>query len=247
MLNPPNYRHRAENPPLSITLSTKQSNKPVRKVITPSKQTIRTSYPSTKAGKSNDCESGMESKVAACLEISPEVENWSPQPITLRLMVDGETKKYTPDFKVSLKNGRTKILEAKPLSKCLDESVRAKLIAAHYYFRSVGISFEIITDEDLGSKIFHQNLNILRYYKRVFVDQYKRKSALKIVTANDCVSISVLEKLGIDKETIYSLLANGQLTTNLNIAINTHSILTLCPENENENCLFKSRSVFDLE
>jgi len=247
MLNPPNYRRKAEKPPMSGTIYTKQNNKPVRRVITPSKQTVRTSYPSTKAKRSNDCESGMESKVAACLELSPGVESWAPQPVTLRLLVDGETKKYTPDFKVDLKSGRTKILEVKPLRKCLDEIVKAKLLAAHYYFRSVGISFEIITDEDLGSKIFHQNLNLLRYYKRVFVDQRIRKFVQKIVTTNDSVSISDLEKLGLGKEIIYSLLACGEFTTDLNIAINPLSTLTVSQENENENCLFKSRSVFDLE
>lgn len=246
MLNP-NYRRKAEKPPLPETLSVKQSNDPVRRVITPSKQTVRTSYPSTKAKRSNDCESGMESKVAACLEVSPGVASWASQPMTLRLLVDGQTKKYTPDFKVDLKSGRTKILEVKPLHKCLDEIVKAKLQAAHYYFRSVGISFEIITDEDLGSKIFHQNLNLLRYYKRVFVDQRIRKFAQKIVTSNDSVSISDLEKLGLGKEIIYSLLACGEFTTDLNIAINPLSTLTVSQEIENENCLFKSRSVFDLE
>lgn len=243
MLNPPNLRFSSESPPLSAD----HVSKPVRKVITRSKQTIRTAYPSTKSKRSNDCESGMESKVAACLELSPGVASWIPQPVTLRLLVDGETKKYTPDFKVDLKSGRTKILEVKPLHKCLDEMVKAKLLAAHYYFRSVGISFEIITDEDLGSKIFHQNLNLLRYYKRVLVDQHIGKLVQKIVITNDSVSISDLEKLGLGKEIIYSLLANGEFTTDLKIAINPLSTLTVSQENENENCLFKSRSVFDLE
>lgn len=224
-----------------------KSDKPARTVITPSKQTIRTSYPSSKSRKTNDCESGLESRAAACIELSPGVLTWAPQPFTIRFFVDGEIKKYTPDFQITLKSERVKILEVKPLRRCLEELMRSKLIAAQCYFESIGVHFEIVTEEDMGSKTFCQNLNLLRYYMRVPFSEAEKAFACKLVAMCDHLTMLDLEEKGIGKSTIYSLLANNILSTDLTIALNPNSNITLFSENDNEKCYFNGRSAFDLK
>lgn len=231
----------------SIRPTKKHDGKPVRKVITPSKQTIRTSYPSSKSQKTNDCESGLESRAAACIELSPGVRKWSPQPFKVRLIVNGERKKYTPDFKITLKSGRAKVLEVKPLRKCLDEEVHSKLVAAQAYFESVGLAFEIVTEEDMGTPMFCQNLNLLRYYMRVPFNAQERTYAQKLVSMCEHLTILDLENKGLQKSTIYSLIANNILSTDLALPLNPNSNISLFLENDDEKCFFSGRSAFDLK
>lgn len=231
----------------SLASSSNHSASPARKVITRSKQTIRTAYPSTKSGKTNDCESGLESKVAACLELSPGVMRWRPQPFTLRLTVDGESKKYTPDFHVTLRNEKILIIEVKPFQKCLEELVSLKLVAAHYHLERRGVSFGIVTELDVGTNVLHQNLNLLRYYARVECKKTEIKSALAFISISDCATIFELESAGYSKSFIYSLLANNKLHTDLTIALSPLSIITLPQENDNEKCFFHSRSAINFE
>jgi TnsA endonuclease N terminal len=221
-------------------------DQPVRKVITPSKNGIRTAFPSTKAGGSNDCESGLESRAAAFIEVSPGVSGWACQPLKLSLQVNGSIHEYTPDFKITLRSGRVIIIEVKPLSDCLRDDVRPKLVAAHHYFDCIGWKFIILTEKDLGTNDYYQNLNVLRYYLRVPVAHERRVKARKYVSDHGFLSFIELERLGFDKPTIYSLLVNEALATDLSISLNPYSPITLPEESDHEACLFKGRSALDL-
>lgn len=224
----------------------KQSSSPVRKAITPSKQTIRAAIPSSKSLRSNDCESALESKFALYAEMSPAVAEWECQPFRVRLEVNSSLATYTPDFKITLKTGEVIIGEVKPLSRCLETETLSKLIAAHHYFNALKWKFVVLTDQDLGSNEYLQNLNLLRYYQRVTVDHAARVSIRKLVNRCGYMSIAELESRGFDKPSIYSLIANHALATDLSICLNPNSPIILPEESDHEDCLLKGRSALDL-
>lgn len=248
MLNP-SKDGKGNNKPSNVIpfiLPENRDHRPVRKVITASKPTVRTALPSTKAKGSIQCESGLEGRVAARIELSSGVAAWCCQPATFSLEVAGELRSYTPDFRVKFKSGRTAFIEVKPLSKCFRVDIRDKLVAAELSLKRQGLLFLIVTDQDLGSRETDQNLNLLRYYQRVPVEHLKRVSARKLVARGSDACIIDLEEAGFSKPQIYSLIAARALVTDLSVLLNPYSPLTLPEESDDEECLFKSRSALDL-
>lgn len=247
LLPPKNARPPRRRAPVThISFAKEQSGQAVRKAITRSKQTIRAAVPSTKGKRSIDCESGLESKFALYAEISPVVVDWFCQPFKIQLAQADSITTYTPDFKLTLRSGAIVIIEVKPLSRCLESSTLTKLRAAHHYFGEIGWEYKVFTDHDMDSSEYFQNLNLLRYYKRVPVNHARRVSVRKLVDNNEYLSIQELEKAGFNKPIIYSLIANNALSTDLSIPINPHSPIKLPEENANEERLFKGRSALDL-
>ena len=248
MLNPSDDEKGKTKPSnvIPFILPRNQDRAPVRKVITASKPTVRGALPSTKAKGSIQCESGLESRVAAYIELSPGIVDWCCQPTTFKLEVANEIRSYTPDFQVKFKSGRTAFVEVKPLRKCFQVDIRDKLIAAEIWLHRRGIPFLIVTDQDLGSRDTDQNLNLLRYYQRVPVAHSKRVNARKLVSKRSLISVIDLEDAGLNKPQIYSLIANRALVTDLSVLLNPYSPLMLPEESDDEECLFKGRSAHDL-
>lgn len=219
---------------------------PVRKPITRSRKTIRVRYPSIKANRVIECESALEATAAHYIDLSKPVSKFACQPFKIDLLVNGETVKYTPDFRVDMTNGQTLIVEVKPLTRCIEEETRMKLAAAHHHFSELGYEYVILTDEDIGDPEKLENLRTLRYYARVPVDHVVRVRARTLVGNAGFISFEALEKMGFTKPTIYSLLANQVLSTDLSNSINPYSPISLPKESDHETCLFKGRSALDL-
>lgn len=248
MLNPTKDEKGKTKPSnvIPFILPGNQNRNPARKVITASKPTVRGAHPSTKAKGSIQCESGLESRVAAYIELSPGIVDWCCQPTTFELDVANHIRSYTPDFQVKFKSGRTAFIEVKPLSKCFKVDIREKLIAAEIWLKQRGILFFIVTDQDLGSRETDQNLNLLRYYQRVPIGHSRRVHARRLASKSSLMSIIDLEEAGFNKPQIYSLIANRVLVTDLSVLLNAYSPLTLPEESDDEECLFKGRSALDL-
>lgn len=226
--------------------STKNQGKPpARRAITPSKQTVRVRYPSLKAGRMIECESALEGIAATYIDLSQAVIGLRSQPFTVSMLVNGQTKRYTPDFKVKLRSGRTLIIEVKPYDRCLVPEVLEKLRAAHAHFELRGYEFLVLTDLDLKHPIKQSNLRTLRYYARVPVSHQMRVFARGLVSRG-AVSLLELEQQGIDKATVYSLIANHVLATDLSVRFGATSPISIAEENDHEKRLFEGRSVHEL-
>jgi len=144
----------------------KEDEMPVRTVITRRSNHFRCSIPSLKNGQPTPCESILEGLLAKIFELSPLVESYEWQPIRLDLFVDGERRRYTPDFLVNLTNGNKAWFEVKPAARLIVPRVSTLMDAAKVHFRLSRDHFQIVTDEWLHAEPRAGNVNELMYYRR---------------------------------------------------------------------------------
>ncbi|MCR6653146.1 MAG: hypothetical protein NVV73_17395 [Cellvibrionaceae bacterium] len=194
-----------------------------------------------------DCESALEGLAALYIDLSPAVKTFRSQPFTVTLFVDGEMKRYTPDFEVELFDGRTLIIEVKPLFRCITDDVRKKLVAAHHYFLDTDNDYRILTDVDLKPAAKQENLRLLRYYARVNVDHKTRFLIRQHVARYGITSIGDLVNIGFSRASIYSLIVSQAISTDLNTEISSNSPIFVREENDHEKCLFEGRSALNLK
>ena len=138
----------------------------VRKVITRSSNHIRISFPSMKNGKPIQCESQLESGFVRFLELSPLVRSYAMQPSLEVLSVGGTSKKYYPDVRVYLMDGREWWSEVKQQKSLLVASVKLKLEAAKQHFYATDRNFSIVTDCLILRQPLADNLLKLMHHRR---------------------------------------------------------------------------------
>lgn len=138
----------------------------VRKVITRSSNHIRISFPSVKNGKAVQCESQLESGFVRLLELSPLVRSYAVQPSLEVVSVGGTSKKYYPDVRVCLMDGREWWFEVKQQKSLLVASVKLKLEAATQHFCATGRNFSIVTDRLILRQPLADNLQKLMHHRR---------------------------------------------------------------------------------
>lgn len=138
----------------------------VRKVITRSSNHIRISFPSVKNGGPVQCESQLESGFVRLLELSPLVRSYFVQPSLELVSISGSTKKYYPDVRVYLMDGREWWFEVKHHKSLLISSVKLKLEAVKQHFFASDRNFSIITDLLIHSQPLSNNLQTLMYHRR---------------------------------------------------------------------------------
>lgn len=114
--------------------------------------------------------SSWETMFAGWCDKNPSIVKWSSEEtiIPYRCPTDGKIHRYFVDFKITLKNGKTYLVEVKPAKQCeppifpgkrtqryLTESLtfmknQAKWEAARNYCKDRGWEFKIITEKELG-------------------------------------------------------------------------------------------------
>lgn len=114
--------------------------------------------------------SSWETMFASWCDKNPSIVKWSSEEtiIPYRCPTDGKIHRYFVDFKITLKNGKTYLVEVKPAKQCeppvfpgkrtqryLTESLtfiknQAKWEAARNYCKDRGWEFKIITEKELG-------------------------------------------------------------------------------------------------
>ncbi|NWD74048.1 transposase [Pseudomonas gingeri] len=138
----------------------------VRKVITRSSNHIRISFPSMKNGRPVQCESQLESGFVRFLELSPLVRSYAVQPSLEVVSVGGVPKKYYPDVRVCLMDGREWWFEVKQQKSLLVAGIKLKLEAAKLHFAASGRNFSIVTDRLILRQPLADNLQKLMHHRR---------------------------------------------------------------------------------
>jgi hypothetical protein len=114
--------------------------------------------------------SSWETMFASWCDKNPSIVKWSSEEtiVPYRCPTDGKIHRYFVDFKISIKEGKTYLVEVKPAKQCeppvfpgkrtqryLTESLtfmknQAKWEAAKNYCKDRGWEFKIITERELG-------------------------------------------------------------------------------------------------
>ena len=112
----------------------------------------RGEYTSKKTGQVCKYRSGWEEKYMTYLDSHDQVISWSYESLSIDYVSNkktGKTRRYIPDFRIEYLDGRTELVEIKPLRKVNKPTVQKKLLAAQAWCNDHGISLKIITEIEL--------------------------------------------------------------------------------------------------
>jgi hypothetical protein len=122
---------------------------------------VRGKFPSLKTGRTVHWESQLERDAVLLFEFSTGVKTYREQPITTYYALDGKTRRYTPDFEITLVSGQVILIEIKPEERLnsADERHRFNRITEH--FAEQGRLFVVFTERDIRHPILLENLRLL--------------------------------------------------------------------------------------
>lgn len=232
---------------LAFKLGPELGNSRSREPVTRSRRTIRGHFPSVKMERMIDWESQLERRACHRFEFSSAIKQYHEQPDPIWLLIEGEYRRYTPDFALYLHDGSVLIIEVKPFDHLQKPDVRDKLILASIEFEKTGKTFGVITDKELPNEALDRNIHFLRQYQRLPFDQITIKAVKNFCEESPSPSIQRLkERLGC-LGTVYSLLANQICGTDMNRPIGPDSLIFFVGDNNHETCIFSYRSAPDFE
>lgn len=214
------------------------SVKLAREPITPSKGLVRTQFPSTKMGRMIACESQLEHKAALHFEFSPAVLRFREQPIRFEYDFAGTTRRYTPDFELTFYTGEIWYVEIKPAQKMLCEDRKLQFSYIETAFEDKGLNFIILTDEDLDHPVRLRNLSLLRMHQRVKQPKAALQDVMTLLNSGKPITVGSLVEQVKSAAVVLSLIANQQISVDLDMPITHSSFVSLPKENSNETCLF---------
>jgi hypothetical protein len=107
---------------------------------------------SKKAGKTIFCRSSWELKFVQTIEEDETAISLQIEPFSVPYRLNGDARRYVPDFLVTYVDGRKVLIEIKPECYLAAQINVAKFAAAKEYCALNGLEFEVWTQEDLGIK-----------------------------------------------------------------------------------------------
>lgn len=147
-------------------MTSKKSVPLTRKVITPSRRTVRFLVPSPKNdGRGIECESTLEHDFLLLTEFSRGVAKVDEQQRWEILADDGSFITFI-DFRVVLHSGEIEYHEVKPLTKVQDPEVAKRLEASREHLQKEGYPFFIASEDSIRRcQPLLNNLTQLRRFK----------------------------------------------------------------------------------
>ena len=201
--------------------------KPARKIKASAVKSIF-KFPSTKsfAGPSHQpflmvlVESPLERDYCFHLEAAPKVLRYYTQPKTFVVSSDLiESREYTPDFEVHFQCGRKAYVEVKKDFDSLDSIYLHKLKMASSEMRNAGYEFLCVDESQIRIQPLLGNLRKLQRYRDRLTNNSGTLTLLRNAVPHPrTLKDLIANPLGIRLETIYKLIANGQITANLSVA-----------------------------
>ena len=175
-------------------------------------------------------ETFLEKRAIMNLLACPAVTNIEHQPLELMLEIDGVKHKYTPDFRVTLRDGRKVIVEAK--ADFFIERSRPTLDAAAAILCAEGTPFHVMTEKQIDRDGLSARAMLLMRYGRIQIadaDALKCKQLLestidKRAPVRDLVAQQLPETLiwGMVARHQLAIAAGLNLTTDEVVSLNTH-------------------------
>ena len=197
----------------------------VRKVVTPSGRGFRGRFPSIKMGRSIEWESLLEQDAIYHFEFCSQVVSYEEQPEMVEFWVAEKRHVYFPDFELIMRDGEIIHVEVKPKSKLKNPELveRLRYIEAHYKTR--GILFLILTEDQIRNKVVLDNLKQLAYHHRWGPNDYEVLMATETMSLLPSATIGgAAVVLGSERD-VYRMLAAGAYECDMSKPINKDSAI----------------------
>ncbi|WP_081073480.1 TnsA endonuclease N-terminal domain-containing protein [Burkholderia stagnalis] len=199
-----------------------------RKVVTRSGRHVRYLYSSIKNDALVQCESRLELDAAMHFEFDPNVLRYREQPelVTYHDRL-GRSRKYYPDFELTMADGTLVHVEVKPAYKLRQATLQERLedIAARY--ARAQRPFQILTELDVQREPRRTNLERLSYHRRATPFGFELSSLLDRLSDKRRLTLKVVEKeIGNPKLTM-RMIAAGYLICDLDKPIDDSTVLEI--------------------
>lgn len=147
---------------------------------------VRGKFPSRKAGRMIHWESQLERDAVFLFEFSPGVSTYREQPLTTYYTLDGKTRRYTPDFELTLNTGEVILIEIKPAEKLLEPTEGRRLARISEHFASNGQAFRILTDKEIRQEVLLNNLRLLLRHRHEPLTHFERRRFRRAALRRAC-------------------------------------------------------------
>lgn len=177
-------------------------------------------------------ESSLERDFAELMHFDPDVTGIEEQPVRIDYVDDeGRKRHYTPDYLVQRQNAPTLLIEIKP-RQFLKPELEAKFDAARSYAASRGWLFEVWTEREIRTR-YLDNVRFLLPYRHRAAAPERAARILSQIESDGPTSVELLlERCWTDEteraygqNTLWQLLATGQLQANLNKELSPQTVL----------------------
>lgn len=232
-------RHKATVRPKTATEAKHNRS---REAVTRSRMTVRGRFPSVKVGRMVDWESQLERRACYLFEFSGAIQSFYEQPEPIRFWYDGKYSKYTPDFKLHLNNGDSWFVEIKPHAHLQLPEIRGRLSLASEHYNEDGFKFIVITDKELVHPARESNLTLMKYYQTHILPVSLIEQACHWLRETDQATLGEMLQYFGSKASVYALICQGYIFTNLTTYLSSNSELSLPKEDHHEALLFSYRT-----
>lgn len=209
-----------------------------RKVVTRSGRKFRGYFPSKKLKRMVEWESLLERDAILLLEFSRGVVLYQEQPAVIYYEQEGETRRYHPDFALTLRNDKTVHVEVKPASQLNAPHLAEKFKAISEQYESSSIHFKILTDQAIRQEPRLSNLKRLSSVVHLPVEAAEVSRFIREVShCGEGIPLhEVAKKIGM--KNVLSMIANHHLCCDLNLDLySPNNFLRLAKEADHDAIL----------
>jgi len=207
---------------------------------------VRGKFPSRKTGRLVQHEGLLELDAIYLFEAAPQVAHYTEQPEKFIYPDGTKTRRYTPDFLLTLISGAQWAVEVKPLVYAQQPETAHKLRRIAEHMTRLDRQFIVMTDEFIGVEPRLSNLKWI-YHRaprraaadlsaRVGLARYAHQFPMSIAEA-----IGLLRPLNLDP---FALLLSGHLTCDLNTPLAEESFVSISPEKNHDDICIASWNNF---
>ncbi|HVU19455.1 MAG TPA: hypothetical protein VHE09_01915 [Rhizomicrobium sp.] len=155
-----------------------------------------------KCGTGMPCESANELHALYHAEVATEVVQFRVQPYTLRFVIGGSVRSYTPDLEETLANGQIRVTEIKDKFEADgDPDYAEKLHYTAAFCRAKGQIFRVLERAEIETKPLFDSVDIIQGFRRTAVtvddvmrlnERFAGRSAIGLAEAREIFSSAPL-------------------------------------------------------
>lgn len=206
---------------------------PARQVITRSGSIVRCRFPSCKAGRMIACEQLLERDALYLFEFSPQVLAIREQPFKFFYADGTRTRRYTPDFALTLSDHSELVVEVKPKKSLANPEIQAKLAAISDAMVRQGHRFLVLPGDVIRAEPRLSNLKLLFPHLRHPVSDATRWRLRALAEASSPGAILLVKELAEHfggMPAALHLLAHGLIGSDSSQPIDQNTPVSLLPE-----------------
>lgn len=204
-----------------------------RQVVTRSGSIVRGRIPSCKAGRMIAFEQLLERDALYLFEFSPQVLAIREQPFKFFYADGTRTRRYTPDFALTLSDQSQLVVEVKPSKSLAKPEIQAKLAAISDAMTRQGHRFLVLSDDVIRAEPRLSNLKLLFPHLRHPVSDAMRWRLRALAEASSPGAILLVKELAEQfggLPAVLHLLAHGLIWADSLQPIDQNTPVSLLPE-----------------